>query len=160
MVLMRRRTKGLLRDEAYRDPSNVTARQSLWCNLEEPPDPFWRLSFVDWTGNEMVFDVGCGNGLDLGQLAGGGRCAQVVAVDLSEGMLASLSWTSALAVLVVRVQGDAHALPFRDGTADVVLAMHMLYHLADMDAALGDIVRVLKPGGCPGGLDEQRRFDG
>jgi SAM-dependent methyltransferase len=44
-------------------------------------------------------------------------------------------------------QADAAALPFEDGSFDAVIAMHMLYHLADPAVAIAEMSRVLKPGG-------------
>ncbi|MBP2557674.1 SAM-dependent methyltransferase [Neorhizobium galegae] len=44
-------------------------------------------------------------------------------------------------------QTDAAALPFGDDSFDVVIAMHMLYHLPDPSAGIAEMYRVLKPGG-------------
>lgn len=48
------------------------------------------------------------------------------------------------------VEGDAARLPFRDGAADVVVADLVLHHLIgqmSLDAAVGECMRVLRPGG-------------
>jgi SAM-dependent methyltransferase len=45
------------------------------------------------------------------------------------------------------LNADAAAFPVRDGAFDVVLAVHMLYHVPDREAALGELRRVLVPGG-------------
>lgn len=42
---------------------------------------------------------------------------------------------------------DAQAIPFGDGTFDLVVANHMLYHVPDELKAVAEIRRVLKPGG-------------
>ena len=44
-------------------------------------------------------------------------------------------------------RADAAALPFEDGAFDLVIAMHMLYHLPDPAAGIAEMARVLKPGG-------------
>lgn len=44
-------------------------------------------------------------------------------------------------------QADATRLPFDDNQFDIVMTAHMLEHLADPALALGELVRVLKPGG-------------
>lgn len=57
---------------------------------------------------------------------------------------------SARAVLGDRAEyvvADAQELPFADGSFDVVLANHMLYHVPDRPQALREIARVLVPGG-------------
>jgi uncharacterized protein YbaR (Trm112 family) len=45
------------------------------------------------------------------------------------------------------VVGDAHHLPFRDGTFDRVFAFNVFEHLIDPKSAAQEIHRVLKPGG-------------
>jgi ubiquinone/menaquinone biosynthesis C-methylase UbiE len=44
-------------------------------------------------------------------------------------------------------QAEAASLPFEDKSFDVVIAMHMLYHLPDPAAGIAEMFRVLKPGG-------------
>jgi ubiquinone/menaquinone biosynthesis C-methylase UbiE len=45
------------------------------------------------------------------------------------------------------VQGDACGLPFDDGFFDFVYANAVLHHIVDQRKAVGEIVRVVKPGG-------------
>jgi ubiquinone/menaquinone biosynthesis C-methylase UbiE/uncharacterized protein YbaR (Trm112 family) len=45
------------------------------------------------------------------------------------------------------VVGDAHRLPFKDGTFEAVVSYNTFEHLADPGAAAGELLRVLKPGG-------------
>lgn len=45
------------------------------------------------------------------------------------------------------VYGDLLALPFRDGSLDAVLCTQVLEHVPDPGRAMGEIARVLKPGG-------------
>jgi SAM-dependent methyltransferase len=44
-------------------------------------------------------------------------------------------------------QADASALPFKEGSFDAVIAMHMLYHLPTPAKGIAEIYRSLKPGG-------------
>lgn len=46
---------------------------------------------------------------------------------------------------IVRV--DMEAMPFTSGAIDMVIASHVLEHVGDIEQALGEIHRVLKPGG-------------
>jgi ubiquinone/menaquinone biosynthesis C-methylase UbiE len=48
---------------------------------------------------------------------------------------------------VEAVLGDIHQLPFADGAFDAAVAAWMLYHTADLDLAVGELARVLRPRG-------------
>lgn len=88
-----------------------------------------------------VLEVGVGTGIVAAGLAGLGR--QVYGVDLSVPML-----TRARQRLPGRVAcGDALALPFADRVFGNVVFVHVLHLAADMDAALREAARVLRPGG-------------
>lgn len=135
-----------LTTSAYADGRNLAARQSIY-RFRQPQLHFgdWAVQQTDWSGVERVVDVGCGNGVYLQRLAG--RVPHVIGIDLSAGMLAD--------VLVGRdggarprlAVGDAPALPLVDGCADVALAMHMLYHVPDIPAAVRELRRVLRRDG-------------
>lgn len=87
----------------------------------------------------LLVDVACGGGL----LAPYARGYRHVGVDLSAG---SLAQARRHGVEVVRA--DATALPLRDGVADVVVAGEVFEHVADVDAVVAEIARVLRPGGA------------
>jgi SAM-dependent methyltransferase len=90
-----------------------------------------------------VLDVGCGDG----RLASLYAAPEVVCVDASAAAVEQASARGLDAQL-----GDARELPFADGSFDVVTCSHMLYHLPDPDRALGEFVRVLRPGGRFAGI--------
>ncbi len=128
--------------EQYKNKDNLQVRIETHEKYTEPKVDF--LSFVldqvHWTGKETVVDVGCGAGAYVEPTRE--RCDRYYACDLSFGMLKGLSMAG-----LARVNLDAQKLPFVGETADVVLANHMLYHVPDQDAAVGEIYRILKPGG-------------
>jgi SAM-dependent methyltransferase len=68
--------------------------------------------------------------------------AHVIAVDQSERMV-----ELALAAGVDARVGDVQAMPFADGEFDCAAANWMLYHVPDLDRALAELARVLRPGG-------------
>lgn len=91
-------------------------------------------------GGKRVLEVGCGTGLVLERLAP--HAAAAVGVDLSPGMLA-LARKRGLDVH----EGSATALPFVDGSFDVVCSFKVLAHVPDIEAALREVERVLCRGG-------------
>lgn len=129
---------------AYADDRRFRSRQAIFAYADEPADPAWRTSFVPWDGTQVVADVGCGNGFDLRQLIG--RCRHVIGIDLSAGMLRSLADLPGSGRLSL-VQADAQQLPLAGASVDVALAMHMLYHVPDIPAAVRELRRILRPGG-------------
>ena len=88
-----------------------------------------------------VLDVGPGRG-ELAERIARELGAQVVAVDQSPRMV-----ELTLARGVEAIVGDVHDLPFHDGVFDCVVAAWMLYHSADLDRAVGELRRVLRPEG-------------
>jgi len=106
----------------------------------------WVLDCIPWRGDERVLDLGAGSGSYFGPVRARIPAGQLVAGDLSPGMIRSQQ-ANAAAHGVRPVNLDAQALPFPAGSFDVVLANHMLYHVPDTDAALSEIRRVLRPEG-------------
>jgi SAM-dependent methyltransferase len=108
----------------------------------------WAPALVDAAGvqpGQAVLDVACGTGVVAREAAdrqrGRGR---VVGLDLNEAMLVvarrlrpDIDW----------LQGDAAALPIPDETFDVVLCQAALMFFPDPALALGEMARVVKPGG-------------
>ena len=94
-----------------------------------------------------VLEIGCGSAPCSRWLRRGG--ADVVALDLSAGMLAraaELNRTTGIDVPLL--QADAGALPLGDGAVDVVCsAFGGLPFVADVEGALTEVARVLRPGG-------------
>ncbi len=144
--------KRYLRTAAYGDEKRLADRAAIYRHLsidsiDLGPFPFRAETIVGvastWLDPSLIgaaLDVGCGRGNYLPLLAS--QCENVVGVDLSEGMLASVpvgAWT-----LLV---GDVEALAFPDDSFDVVFANHIIYHAPDIGAAVHELRRVLRPGG-------------
>jgi len=128
----------------YATGDNLAKRQSIFAYLDaETSSGGSPIDRAPWDQAEVVADVGCANGLWLASAAGRARCA--VGLDLSAGMLGAARSAAGPGVPVV--QADAHRLPLATSSVDGLMAMHMLYHLADIGGALDEFARVLRPGG-------------
>ncbi len=91
---------------------------------------------------KRVLEVGCGTGVFTRRVGSVG--ARLVALDLSAELLAKASGRGAEGVRFVRATGER--LPFRDETFDVVYGCSILHHM-DVENALEEIRRILRPGG-------------
>ncbi len=100
---------------------------------------------------DRVLDACCGTGaLALeAQRAGG----SVTGLDFSERMLERARLKSAA---VEWVRGDVLALPFPDGSFDAVTVGFGIRNVAELQAGLGELARVLRPGGRLGCLEITR----
>ena len=141
-----------LKQVAYGDADRLEARRAIYrylkvTSVDLGPHPFRAegivgvaSTFIDPEPRRVAVDVGCGNGQYVELL--GAESELVVAVDLSIGMLRSISPDrSSFAV------SDAQRLPFADASVDLVLANHMLYHVPSIEQAVAELRRVLRPDG-------------
>jgi demethylmenaquinone methyltransferase/2-methoxy-6-polyprenyl-1,4-benzoquinol methylase len=114
----------------------------------------WKAAMIDWLAprsGQLLLDVAGGTG-DIAQrfLKQAGEGARVVVCDLTpamitvgrdraidRGVIAGIDW----------LVGDAEALPLADRSVDAYTIAFGLRNVTDIDRALGEARRVLKPGG-------------
>ena len=95
---------------------------------------------------ESVLDVGCGSGVVA--VTAARRGARVSALDLTPALIERGRQNASLAhVEVDFVEGDAEALPYADGTFEVVLSQLGHIFAPRPEVAVAEMLRVLKPGG-------------
>lgn len=144
-------------------------------NLEDLHAPYAallreRLATLSPAGARVALDLGCGPGLKLGwlaeRLAPGGA---LLGVDIDRGALrAAADWPAPpdayqrpgagdlpgdappahVRPPTLLSAGDAHAIPLRSGSCDLVWCVATLGLLRDPASALAEVRRVLRPGGA------------
>ena len=118
-----------------------------------PDSPFARrdAGALAWleplTADMVVLDVACGAAHVAEVVAPHVR--QVVGIDLTPSLLdlGAARLRDAGISNVLLQEGNAHALPFVDGSFDIVCCRAALHHLADPQRAVAEMVRTCRPGG-------------
>ena len=113
----------------------------------------WQGWLADLPDGSRILDVATGNGIVLAHAAGAARARglrfELTGVDLADidppRYLRNLD--PALRAAVFRGGVAAEALPFTDGSFDVVVSQYGIEY-ADLERALAEIARVLVPGGA------------
>jgi arsenite methyltransferase len=97
---------------------------------------------------ERVADLGCGPGLLALQMAHRvGPEGQVQCIDASESMITLARRRCAALNWVHLGPGDVGALPYADHSFDAAVCTQVYEYVVEIDHALGELYRVLKPGG-------------
>lgn len=92
-----------------------------------------------------VVDVGCGSGHGLSILRAGGARG-VIGLDWDPAVVQQARATHATEAVEV-VEADLTDLPLVNDTYDLVMATHVVEHIADDDLFLSELVRITRPGG-------------
>ncbi len=128
----------------YRAFPNEGRRNFMQETFEVPA----MIRVLDLPKGGRILEVGCGRGIALPPLARALEPSRLVGIDIDAELLAAagnrLAETSVVAELR---RADVRALPFPDGCFDLVIDFGTCYHIAGADRALGQIARVLAPGG-------------
>jgi SAM-dependent methyltransferase len=98
--------------------------------------------------DSRILDAGCGVGMQAIRLARRGFV--VHGVDALPAALEEAEKNITLAGLRDRItisEGDVRAFSFEDGAFEYVLCQGVLMHVHQVDEAIAELVRVLKPGG-------------
>lgn len=97
---------------------------------------------------EQALDIGCGPGLTTETLARAvGTQGSVLGIDIAPPMLAIARHRCASLPQVAFERADVTRLPCDDGRFDVALASQVYEYVEQIDAALAELARVIRPGG-------------
>ncbi len=124
---------------------------SLGSDLVWRPRALWDLDRFRAGGPvRRILDLGCGTGELTRRVARHFPTATVVGVDFTTAMLAAARRRTAGAAGRERIaygRATAMRLPFPDGSFDLATNAFLARNLLDLDAALAEMRRVLRPGG-------------
>lgn len=108
--------------------------------------PFGRFLPEGLVEGKDVLEVGCGMGTHAALLARNG--ARLTAIDLTERAVETTRRRFEIFGLAGRIErADAEQMPFPDASFDVVWSWGVIHHSSRFEACLGEIARVLRPGG-------------
>jgi len=97
---------------------------------------------------ERALDIGCGPGLTTEALAQAvGPHGYVLGVDIAPPMLAMAKRRCAVLPQVEFGMADVTRLPYQDASFDIALASQVYEYVEDVDHALKELARVIRPGG-------------
>lgn len=114
-------------------------------HLNKPRFDFFDRYVPNWQGLKAL-DVGCGGGFSCEFMAN--RGVRVSGVDQSVKCIINAQEHAASSGLEIDYEhGFAENLPYSDSTFDVVICVDVLEHVADLQKAISEIYRVLKPQG-------------
>lgn len=135
--------------EQYATSSNLRSRIALHDRYSRTPVhyPHWIFDGYDFGDEADVLEVGCGDANiwreSLDRIPPGWR---LTLTDFSAGMVDAAR--GVLGDCAEYAVADVQELPFPDASFDAVIANHMLFHVEDRPRALGELARVLRPGGA------------
>jgi len=127
--------------EQYADEANLAARKAIYATAEGPDARELAFQAVAAGRPRRVLEVGGGEG-ELAERIVRELDAELTFVDQSERMV-ELARGRGLDASV----GDVQELPYADEGFECAVAAWMLYHVPDLGRAIGELARVLVPGG-------------
>ena len=101
-------------------------------------------------GGDVLVDIGCGRG-GPGLWVAATTGARYVGVDIAVSALDAVARRAeslGLSMRVRTVEGSFDSLPLDDGEADAVMSIDSLLFAPDKPAAIAEMARVVRPGGC------------
>ena len=133
-------------------PRGWLGRLTLWSmNRRHSEVTVWGLKHISIRHLDTIIDVGCGGGMNVARLAAIATRGKIYGVDYSEESVAAARRTNQQSIEaghVAILHASVSHLPFQDRMCDLVTAVETHYYWPDLNAAMREVLRVLKPGGA------------
>jgi SAM-dependent methyltransferase len=136
-------------DEQLRTEFNEWARAGKGESMERGHRPVGEqaIQLMRVPADARVLDVGCGSGWATRLLAQYAMNGRVTGIDISDEMIRVARDSSQTLSNIDFETASAEQLPFSDNEFTHAFSMESLYYYENISKALGEIFRVLKPGG-------------
>lgn len=129
--------------QQYGTTDRLRTRRAVWGDTADGRNPRrTALAEILAVSPSLFLEIGCGTGEFARSVQDALPTARVIATDASEAMVLATAGNG-----VVAQVARADDLPCDDASVDAAYAGWMLYHVPDLDAALAEVRRVLRPGG-------------
>ncbi len=134
--------------DQYKNADNLNARINLHrYNTNKIDWNIWFFEKMNIPEYSNVLELGCGIGLLwMNNEESINETLNITLSDFSEGMLQSAKQNINNKNIKYQVI-DIQDIPYENESFDIIISRHMLYHVPDIDKALSEVKRVLKPGG-------------
>lgn len=143
--------KEYLKETQYKNSTNLGARINLHKEYSQAKEDWqpWVFNRLSIKMSQRILECGCGPGnLWRENLDRIPENCHITLTDLSEGMVNEAKSALKNSEHDFEFQPlNIENLPFDDYSFDTVIANHMLYHVPDIEQAIGEVMRVLKPNG-------------
>lgn len=127
--------------EQYATEAGLAARKAIYAEVTGPDAREIVFDAIAEVAPKKVLEVGCGEG-ELAERVRKELKIEVIALDQSRRMV-ELAGACGVDARV----GDVQQLPFAHASFDVTVAAWVLFHAGDLDLAVSELARVLRPGG-------------
>ena len=136
-------------DALIREEFNRWAEAGRGAEMEDHHRPITdpTLALMNLEPSDVVLDLGCGTGWLSRQIAGRVPEGRVVGVDVSNEMIERAKRASAALPNVTFLVGTADHIPWESGVFTQAISVESAYYWPDPASGVGELFRVLRPGG-------------
>jgi len=134
----------------YANADGLQTRMLLHQKYSTNKQPYgeWIMEHYHIRPGMKVLELGCGTGSMWAEpVRWLPSEASLLLTDFSEGMLQTARQNLPVQPNIAFAQVDIQQIPYEDNNFDLVIANAMLYHVPDLDKAISEVARVLKPEG-------------